>query len=184
MTSKAGKITSMLLLAAALSLHVATCLACAPKAIPITPGVSIQDAVDKAGDNASLCLKTGVHRVQVVRPLRGQTFQGEEGATMNGARVLSGFRKEGAAWTVLNETRYERRAGQCAKGFDTCNFPKRVFIDNEPLRRVLSKSDLRPGFFFVDSKQGKLFIATIRKERQLRRASRASLSRVSRPTYR
>ena len=106
----AAKIALMLLLAGPLGLRAASCLACPTNAIPISPGASIQDAVDKAGKNAAFCLKAGLHRLQVVRPGRGQSFQGEGRAIMSGARILTAFRKEGEIWAVAHKPQYERRA--------------------------------------------------------------------------
>ena len=161
MRRKTGNITSMLLLAGSLGVaaHPAPGLACPANAIPITPSASIQDAVDAAGEHATFCLKAGMHRLQVVRPRGGQSFYGEGQAIMSGARLLNGFRKEGAMWAVDHKAQYERRAGECARGFETCDFPNRVLINEKPLRRVLQKSDLQPGSFFVDNELGKLFIA-------------------------
>lgn len=153
--------TIVLLLAGVLGLLVSAGRgsACPANAIPIAPGASIQDAVDKAGENATFCLKAGVHRLQVVRPQHGQSFQGEGRAILNGARILTGFRREGAIWAASHKPLMETRTGECATGFETCNFPHRLFMDDKPLRRVLNKSKLRAGFFFVDNEAGKLFIA-------------------------
>ena len=60
------------------------------------PGSSIQAAVDQAGANAAFCLKNGVHRMQVVRPLDGQSFYGEGGTILNGSRLLTEFTREGS----------------------------------------------------------------------------------------
>ena len=156
-----GKITFALVLSGVPCLvwHAPQVAACPPNALSISAGKSIQEAVEKAGVTAVLCLKAGVHRMQTVKPQQGQSFQAEEGAIMSGARILSGFQRQGSAWGVSHEPLHERRFGQCATGFDNCNLPNRVFINDKPLRRVLSKSDLRPGSFFVDNELGKLFIA-------------------------
>lgn len=142
-----------------LGLNTGRCLACPANAIPITAGASIQDAVDKAGENAAFCLKGGVHRLQVVRPLKGQSFEGEAHAILNGARIVTGFHKEGSIWAADHKGFYEQRSGYCVTGHETCDFPNRLLIDDRPLQRVLEKGSLQTGFFFVDNEAGKLFIA-------------------------
>ena len=51
---------------------------CPPGSIEVAPGTSIQSASDVAGDNASICLKNGTHRMQVARPRQGQSFQSRQ----------------------------------------------------------------------------------------------------------
>src|SRR5437773_2731422 len=59
---------------------------CPPGAIAVEPGASIQAAVDSAGDGAVFCLKSGMHRLQVVRPRTGQSFHSDGRAVLNGSR--------------------------------------------------------------------------------------------------
>ncbi len=47
---------------------------CPPGAVVVEPKASIQAAVDRADEGAAFCLKNGVHRLQVIRPRRGQRF--------------------------------------------------------------------------------------------------------------
>ena len=42
-----------------------------------------------------VCLKNGVHRLQVIRPKRGQRFHGEGRTVLNGSRFLTTFSREG-----------------------------------------------------------------------------------------
>src|SRR5262245_48110731 len=50
---------------------------CPDHATAVEPGVSIQAAVDAAGEGAAFCLKNGEYRMQAIRPRRGQSFFGE-----------------------------------------------------------------------------------------------------------
>ena len=68
---------------------------CPPGAVVVEPGASIQAALDRADEGAAFCLKNGVHRLQVIRPKRGQRFHGEGRTVLNGSRFLTTFSREG-----------------------------------------------------------------------------------------
>lgn len=132
---------------------------CPPGSVEISPGTPIQEEIEKAGENATICLRQGIHRLQEVRPLAGQSFHGEKGAIMNGARLITEFEKEGRFWTVYIGKVSERRHGQCAKGHETCDLPLRLLVDGEPLQRAMDLDRLKPGWSFFDTESGKAFIA-------------------------
>jgi hypothetical protein len=74
---------------------------CPPGAVVVEPGASIQAAVDRADEGAAFCLKNSVHRLQVIRPKRGQRFHGEGRTVLNGSRLLTTFSREGPyGWRV------------------------------------------------------------------------------------
>lgn len=132
---------------------------CPAEAVPVQPGASIQAAVDKAPPGAAFCLKSGVHRMQVVRPKRGQRFHGEGQTVLNGSLLLSGFTVEGPYWVGDGSKLGARRTGQCMKSHPTCNFPNTVMLDDQVLTRVLRKQELGPGRVFIDLEQGRLYLA-------------------------
>jgi hypothetical protein len=124
--------------------------ACPRGAIPVEPGASIQAAVDVAGEGASFCLKNGIHRMQVVRPKRGQSFHGEGQTVLNGSRLLTSFSREGPYWLASGQTQHGPRQGQCAKEAPACSLPEGLFIDDKSLVQVLSKDDVKAGRFYFD----------------------------------
>lgn len=132
---------------------------CPPGAIEIEPEQPIQQAAEKAGKNAVICLKQGIHRLQEVRPLSGQSFYGETGAVLNGAKLLTAFDREGPLWTAEIGMLYQRRHGQCKQGYETCDFPNRLIIDGAFLRRALKRADVRAGWFFFDAEAAKVFFS-------------------------
>ena len=77
---------------------------CPSGAVAVTPGRSIQTAVNQAGPNAVFCLKKGIHRAQAVRPRAGQSFYGEGETVLNGSRLLTDFRREGSYWVANSQT--------------------------------------------------------------------------------
>lgn len=131
---------------------------CPEGAIPVEQGQSIQAAVYAADRGASFCIKAGVHRLQQVTPLDRQSFFGEPGTIMTGAREVAGFKRYGRAWMATGQTQRFLRNGQCAKGRN-CNYFDQVFIDGQPLQRADGKKALKPGFYFIEQVGGRLFIA-------------------------
>jgi Right handed beta helix region len=132
---------------------------CPPGAIAAEPGASIQAAVDRAGEGAAFCLKNGVHRIQAIRPKRGQSFHGEGQAVLNGSRLLTAFSREGAYWVASGQEQRGRKHGECAKAVPACNLPEGLFIDDIPLAQVLTKEGVEAGRFYFDHAGGRIYFA-------------------------
>src|SRR5689334_11076055 len=84
---------------------------CPSGTIAVEPNSSIQEALDRAGDNAAFCLTNGVHRLQLTRPKRGQHFYGEGRAILNGSRLLTAFSREGPYWVAGGQEQHGRPHG-------------------------------------------------------------------------
>src|SRR4051794_34276745 len=134
-------------------------LTCPLRAIPIAPASSIQDAVNAAGPGASFCLRAGEHRAQAVRPLNGQTFQGEPGAILSGAVNLAGFQKQDGFWMARFDLPPAPLSTYCLKTSPACATPEVVFVDDRPLAPVSGLAELRPGRAFLDARQGRVYLA-------------------------
>jgi hypothetical protein len=132
---------------------------CPTNAIAIAPGTLIQEAVDRAGENAVLCLKNGVHRAQAIRPRSGQHFYGEGQTVLNGSRRLADFKRQGDLWTVKLQLPLRRPHGECLPTAPLCNHPEAVFIDDRPLTRVPGRSRLATNTFYIDGADGLLYLA-------------------------
>ena len=132
---------------------------CPDGAVSVVPGASIQAAVARAGVGATVCVKAGIHRMQSVAPLAGQTIVGEAGAVLNGSRILTRFASEGPLWAA--EAHVPRRVarGVCRQGYEACGLALGVFIDDQPLRQVNNISLLGAGRFFVDFANGRVLLA-------------------------
>jgi Right handed beta helix region len=132
---------------------------CPLGAIAVEPGSSIQAAVDSAGDGAVFCLKNGVHRVQAVRPRRGQSFYGESRTVLNGSKLLTSFGREARYWVVGGQFQHGQKHGECVRAAPACDLPEAVFIDDKPLTQVLSKDRLERNGFYFDYANGKIYLA-------------------------
>uniref|UniRef100_Q07KW3 Right handed beta helix domain-containing protein n=1 Tax=Rhodopseudomonas palustris (strain BisA53) TaxID=316055 RepID=Q07KW3_RHOP5 len=131
--------------------------ACPPKAIGVRPGESIQDAVSGASVGASFCIRAGTHRMQYVEPKARQRFYGEDGAVMNGARLLKDFTRENELWVASGQTQRSTVRGQCASTQPACSLPEALFIDDKPLMQVTNKAALRAGSFYFDYAERRIY---------------------------
>jgi PKD repeat protein len=134
----------------------------------IYPGEDIQAAVDANPAGTEFLIKAGVHRLQSVRPKSGNTFTGEPGAIMSGAKVLTEFQRDGDLWVATGQTQENpNRTGYCWDGTGNggvmfpaaprCNYPEDMFIDGQPLFHVASRGDVGPGSWFFDYPSDRIY---------------------------
>jgi hypothetical protein len=131
---------------------------CPFNAVAVEPGKSIQAAVDRAGKGAVFCLKTGIHRAQVVRPQAGQRFYGEGKTILNGSLLLDGFRRENRLWVANSQLQRLPKHGECLPSAPACDQPEAVFVDDKPLTRALSKEALASNEVYVDYAGGRIYL--------------------------
>jgi hypothetical protein len=133
---------------------------CPSGAIVVSPGTSIQSVVDANATGASLCLQAGVHRLQSIRPKDGNTFTGEPGTVLSGARLLTSFAKSGNYWVASGQTQQGTVHGQCQPGYARCSYPEQLFIDDQLLLHVASLAEVIPGKWFFDYPADQIYFAT------------------------
>ncbi len=132
--------------------------ACASTATSLCPGDDLQAKAKAAGSGATLTLRPGVYRMQSVTPLSGQTIQGQSGAVVSGARLLSGWVRSGATWYVTGQTQeFTHSIGVCESG-TACQYPEDVYRDNQLLHRELSLSAVGPGDFYFDYGANRIYV--------------------------
>jgi hypothetical protein len=117
----------------------------------------VQSFVDRSPEGAAFCLKSGIHRLQQVIPKNGQSFFGEEGTVLSGAREIGELKRDGALWVATGQTQAHVRRGRCDPNFPICNMPDAFFIDDRRLQPVLSKKDLAAGSFYLERASGRLY---------------------------
>lgn len=123
-----------------------------PGSVTLSPGDDIQAAVDAHPAGTSFFLNAGVYRIQSVVPKRNDSFTGDGGAVLNGARLLDDFDAEGGLFVARGvpidpDTQVQ---GVCRKGYPRCGHPQDLYLDGAPLRAVAKKSKVVPGAFYYD----------------------------------
>ena len=124
------------------------------RSITILPGEDIQARVNAAPPLTTFILKAGVHRLQSIVPRNGDTFAGEPGAVLSGAKLLTPVRS-GSYWVVTGQSQEGMRIGTvadgvCRSGSPRCGYPEDVFIDDVPLEHVNTLAEVGPGKWYFD----------------------------------
>lgn len=125
----------------------------------IYPGDDIQTAVNNNPLGTTFIIKAGIHRMQQVIPRSGDKFEGEPGAILSGAKLLTTFSREGAYWVVSGQTQQGAVHGVCNADRPRCNHPEDLFFDDAPLVHVSSLAEVGPGKWFFDYAAGSIYFA-------------------------
>ncbi|WP_447971647.1 right-handed parallel beta-helix repeat-containing protein [Nitrospira sp. M1] len=132
--------------------------------IKVNPGTNIQSLVERHPPGTKFVLKKGVHRLQRIVPKNGNSFVGEAGAILSGARELTGFVKKGKYWVVTGQTQQGQVHGKCQKlpnGHEStsCRYPEDLFLDDTVLVQVTSLSDIGKDSWYFDYKNDSIYLA-------------------------
>jgi hypothetical protein len=132
-----------------------------PQGLPINPGEDIQSKVNANPPNTAFVLKAGIHRMQTIRSKDGDTFSGEVGTILSGARLLTTFTKEGALWVASGQTQQGNRQGDewCQSGYPRCAYPEDLFINDVPMRHVGTKAEVSAGRYWFDYDGDRIYFA-------------------------
>ena len=125
----------------------------------IYPSDDPQAVINAHPTGTTFLVKSGIHRLWRVVPKSGQTFVGEPGAVVSGAKVLDSFEKRGAFWVATGQTQQGSRVGQCVAGVTSCIYPEDLFFDNVLLTQVTSASALEPGSWFFNYDTDEIHLA-------------------------
>jgi hypothetical protein len=90
----------------------------------IFPGEDIQSRVDAVMPGTTFLLKSGVHRMQSIVPRDGDTFIGEPGTILSGARLLTTVARSGSFWVTADQTQEGPRKGNIAEGVCRASAPR------------------------------------------------------------
>ena len=126
--------------------------------VTISPGQSIQAAVNANPNGTTFTLKAGIHRLQSVAPKSGDTFVGETGTIMSGARLLTSFSRVGSYWVATGQTQQSTRSGVCLTG-NACQYPEDLFLDDRLLTHVTALSQVGAGKWYFDYGADKIYMA-------------------------
>ena len=127
--------------------------------VNLSPGESIQWAVDAAPAGTTFHLHPGVYRMQSVAPKTNDIFIGQRGVILNGSQILS-FQRDSAnngLW-VANATASTYVYGTCASSNPMCGYAQDLFIEGELQSLVSSSERLIPGSWYFDRNNNKVYL--------------------------
>lgn len=138
------------------------------RGVRVEVGDDLQSVVDAQPPGTRFVLAAGVHRLQSLRPRDGDTFVGESGAVLSGARLLApeAFRRDAAGrWVADGQTQEASRSGfygstpwyegnhhYAEPGSEAeVHYGEELFVDGDRRRRVNALAQVdRPGTWFFD----------------------------------
>lgn len=129
--------------------------------VPITAGQDIMAAVNANPAGTAFALRAGVYRLQTITPKPGDTFTGEAGTVLSGAKVLTGATGTGP-WIYTGQTQegtfvdaggFAYQAGHQAEAH-----PEDLYFDNGVKEKVNALTDGVPGKWFFDYPNDTIYV--------------------------
>lgn len=104
-------------------------------------GDDLQAVVAMHPPGTRFVIGAGVHRLQELAPRDGDSFVGEPGAILSGARVLgpSAFVRDGKVWVAGDQTQEGAARGEMLPGAERDAHPEDLFVDGERWRHIGSR---------------------------------------------
>jgi hypothetical protein len=132
---------------------------CASSAAVIEAGTDIQKVINLNPAGTRYLVRRGVYRLQSIQPKDRDTFEGEPGAILNGARVITRFQPAGSVWVASAPRVLEERGRvPCRSGEPACQYVEELFFDDARLGRVSSLGDVRHGTWYLDGATGNIYV--------------------------
>jgi hypothetical protein len=131
-------------------------------AVEINPGDDAAAAVNSHGTGTTFFFHNGIHRMQSIQVKDGDTFVGDTGAVLSGARLLTSFGRQGSYYVVSGQTQHGDSvpgSTNCLASSPRCSYPEDLFFDNVPLAHVSQLSNVGPGKWFFDYSAQKIYFA-------------------------
>lgn len=133
--------------------------------VDVPVGQLSQSLIDAHPPGTRFRIAAGTHRLRhALKPKQNQHFLGVPGATVSGAKVLTGWRFAGPYWYVSEQTQRLPTTpvggviGSCKMDYPRCFRGEDVFLDGRLLRHVGSLDQLGPGKYFFDYERDRIYI--------------------------
>jgi parallel beta-helix repeat protein len=126
----------------------------------LSPETDLEAAVKAQPEGTTFFIPAGLHRIQEIEPKDRQSFLGEPGAVLSGAKLVNDFSRSGTYWVAkagLDDTGLVH--GECRDEDPGCAYPEDLFVDDSMLRQVLSLRELGPGKWFLDYDRDLIYLA-------------------------
>ena len=124
--------------------------------VTINPGTEIADVVNAQPAGATICLSSGVFKVnKMVSPKQNQTIKGSGASVLEGSAPVTNWTENGARWQAkgMLPAAYTS-AGVCEDDkANLCKFAENLFVDGKQLNRVASLAAVGTGSYFADYQQ-------------------------------
>ncbi|MBD3391713.1 MAG: hypothetical protein GF418_06605, partial [Chitinivibrionales bacterium] len=129
--------------------------------VTINVGDDWQSAINANPGSTKFIIKAGTHRLQQVSPKSGNTFEGENGAIMSGAKLISDgeWQQSGGRWYCGGQTQqFGHSHGECIEPYTVCKYPEDLYMDDDFMEQVLNINELSSGKFYFDYGADRIYI--------------------------
>lgn len=154
----------IVLLFLALALLLSGVPALGQSTVRLRPGMDIPAAIRAAPANTTFVFEAGLYNISInVRS--GDTYRAEPGVVLSGARLLTGWQKEGDYWFAGDQIQAGRVVNPsgyavCKNGFARCNYPELLFWNSQPLQHEGTLTATQPGEWFFDYDRDRIYVAS------------------------
>lgn len=128
--------------------------------VMVHPGQDIQSLVATHPAGTVFSITPGLYRLQSIRPKDDDSFIGEPGAILSGAKELTDFTHQGQYWVasvaVKSQAAYR---GECDADHPACMYPQDLFVNDVPLQRADRLSDVSAGKWYLDYGKGQVYLS-------------------------
>jgi hypothetical protein len=129
----------------------------------LNPGDNLPQIVSANPEGTTFCFTPGTYRMTTnMLPKNNDVFLGLSlAATLNGSQLVTFWTQSGNYWVAANQPQlFAQTSDVCADSTSiACQFPDAVFLDNKPLNRVMTVSDVVSGTFYRDYGNKQIYIA-------------------------
>ncbi len=130
--------------------------------VRVQPGMEVQDLVAAHSPGTTYCFAPGLYRLtKTIVPKAGDKLIGSAGVVLNGAKLITNWKPQGKLWMATGQTQRSPVSWNPKWpeiGDPTAQYNEDVFIDDRPLRRVLSLAEVGAGKFFFDYDNAVIYI--------------------------
>jgi len=129
----------------------------------LNPGDNLPQIVSANPESTTFCFTAGTYRMTTnMLPKNNDVFLGLSlGVVLNGSQLVASWTQSGNYWVAANQPQlFAQTSDVCADSTSiACQFPDAVFLDNKPLNRVMTVSDVVSGTFYRDYGNKQIYIA-------------------------
>lgn len=135
----------------------------APCTVTVEAGTDLASVTGSEPEGAVICLSSGLYDVsRTIAPKASQTIRGSKGAVLAGDVPVAGWHKVGQQWAAQGylPADYDK-AGQCEdERANPCRVAETFFLDDRPLRRVMSREEVDGTTFYADYQANVLYVGS------------------------